>query len=111
MKAQRATHRVGKMARLLETSRGGFYAWLARPESRGSLQNKDLVALIRGGPGESKVPLRSPFQDALFVFCNAQRPILKALYWDRTGFCLWMQRLEKHRFPWPANAREAHRRI
>ena len=44
-----------------------------------------------------------PFQDALFVFCNGQRRILKALYWDRTGFCLWMKRLEKHRFPWPRN--------
>jgi len=53
----------------------------------------------------------SPFQDALFVFCNAQRRILKALYWDRTGFCLWMKRLEKHRFPWPASAEDAHRSI
>ena len=53
----------------------------------------------------------SPFQDALFVFCNAQRRILKALYWDRTGFCLWMKRLEKHRFPWPASAGETHRSI
>ena len=52
-----------------------------------------------------------PFQDALFVFCNGQRRILKALYWDRTGFCLWMKRLEKHRFPWPRNVAEAHEQI
>ena len=31
----------------------------------------------------------SPFEAALFVFCNAQRRVLKAVYWDRTGFCLW----------------------
>ena len=43
-------------------------------------------------------------EDALFLFCNRQRRILKALYWDATGFCLWQKRLEKHRFPWPQSA-------
>ena len=43
----------------------------------------------------------SPFEDSLFVFCNRQRKIMKILYWDRNGFCLWQKRLEKHQFPWP----------
>ena len=34
----------------------------------------------------------SPFDPALFLFCNAERRILKSLYWDRTGFCLWISR-------------------
>lgn len=42
------------------------------------------------------------FEDgAVFLFCNRQRRILKALFWDATGFCLVQKRLEKHRFPWP----------
>ena len=32
----------------------------------------------------------NPFEAALFVFCNRSRQLLKAVYWDRTGFCLWM---------------------
>ena len=53
----------------------------------------------------------SPFEAALFVFCNGQRRLLKAVYWDRTGFCLWMKRLEKGRFPWPRSGAEARREI
>jgi transposase len=41
---------------------------------------------------------RSPFADALFVFCNRARDKLKIVYWDQTGFCLWYKRLEQERF-------------
>lgn len=43
----------------------------------------------------------SPFDEALFVFCNRSRDKLKVLYWDKTGFCLWYKRLEKDKFKWP----------
>lgn len=42
-----------------------------------------------------------PFSKSIFLFCNRQRKILKAMYWDRNGFCLWQKKLEKHKFPWP----------
>ena len=46
------------------------------------------------------------FSGHLFAFCNYRRTMVKILYWDRNGFCLWQKRLEKERFFWPANAFE-----
>ena len=48
-----------------------------------------------------------PFSKSLFLFCNGQRKLLKIVYWDRNGFCLWQKRLEKYRFPWPETEEEA----
>lgn len=42
-----------------------------------------------------------PLNGSLYLFCNKARKNMKALYWDRNGFCLWQKKLEKHRFPWP----------
>lgn len=42
-----------------------------------------------------------PFSGHLFAFCNRKRNIIKILYWDRNGFCLWHKRLEKDNFKWP----------
>ena len=47
-----------------------------------------------------------PFEKSLYVFCNRRRDIMKILYWDNNGFCLWEKRLEKHHFRWPLCERE-----
>jgi len=47
----------------------------------------------------------SPFSNALFVFLNHQGTMVKFLYWDKTGFALWMKRLEKERFILPEKSR------
>jgi len=47
------------------------------------------------------------FSPSLFLFCNRERRILKAIYWDKNGFCQWLKKLEKDRFPWPKDEREA----
>ena len=49
----------------------------------------------------------NPLSGAVIAFCNRQRRIIKALYWDGTGFALWMKKLEADRFPWPQSERAA----
>lgn len=54
-----------------------------------------LLALVRGAL------LEDPLSDCVFVFINRRRNLLKAIYWDRTGYCLLAKRLEKGRFLLP----------
>lgn len=42
-----------------------------------------------------------PMASSLFVFRNKARNRIKILYWHKNGFCLWMKRLERHKFHWP----------
>jgi transposase len=56
-----------------------------------------LVALVQGALRED------PLSGSLFVFVNRRGNYLKAVYWDRTGFCLFAKRLERGRFAWPGS--------
>lgn len=42
-----------------------------------------------------------PFSGYLFAFSNQARTILKILFWERGGYCLFSKRLERGRFRWP----------
>jgi transposase len=48
----------------------------------------------------------NPLSGHLFAFTNRKRTIVKILYWDRNGFCLWQKRLEKDVFKWPTSEKE-----
>ena len=36
----------------------------------------------------------------LFIFVNRRRTHMKMLYFDKSGFALWLKRLEESKFPW-----------
>lgn len=63
-------------------------------------QINGLATLVETGMGER------PFSGDLFLFCGRDMTMLKALYWDKNGFCLWTKRLEKGSFPWPKAGEE-----
>lgn len=65
----------------------------------------DMRKSINGLSGIVQNEIRlDPYSQSLFVFSNRRRDLVKILYWDRNGFCLWMKRLERDRFPWPQDA-------
>ena len=71
------------------------YVWLAREpqDFRKGINGLSIVV-------EEQL-VHDPFSGHLFVFINKGRDKIKALYWERSGFCLWQKRLEKERFKWP----------
>lgn len=48
---------------------------------------------------------KDPRSGALFLFVNKAGNRLKALWWDRTGYCLLYKRLERGLFRLPASLR------
>lgn len=45
-----------------------------------------------------------PFRGHLFVFRGRRGDLVKVLWWDGQGLCLFAKRLEKGRFVWPSPA-------
>jgi transposase len=79
---------------------GSAKIWLV-PGTTDMRKSIDGLAVLVGEQLELDV-----FSGHLFVFCNRVRTIVKILYWDRNGFCLWHKRLERCRFLWPSCERE-----
>ena len=62
---------------------------------RGSFYS--LSAHVRGVLGED------PQQGQLFVFLGKTGHLIKILFWDRSGYCIFAKRLERARFELPAD--------
>jgi len=59
-----------------------------------------LSAIVEG---EMKLDLKA---SALFIFGNQRRTHMKILYFDRSGFALWLKILDAAKFPWPRDTDE-----
>lgn len=46
--------------------------------------------------------LADPFSGHLFVFRGRRGDLIKLLWWDGQGMCLFAKRLERGRFVWPS---------
>jgi transposase len=49
-----------------------------------------------------KVLAEDPYSGHLFVFRGRRGDLLKIIWWDQQGACLFSKRLEKGHFVWPA---------
>jgi transposase len=54
---------------------------------------------------------QDPKNGALFVFGNRRRNRIKILYFDGTGVCILIKRLEKGTFHWPQSAQETQSKL
>jgi transposase len=57
-----------------------------------------LAALVQ------TVLAQDPFGGALFCFRGRRGDLMKCLWWDGQGLCLFAKRLERGRFVWPQAA-------
>jgi transposase len=67
---------------------------------------RDATDMRKGFPGlislTEAVLREEPTSGHLFMFLNRRRDLMKVLYWDGTGFCIWAKRLERGSFPRPS---------
>ena len=76
-----------------------IYCITGRTDMRRSIDG--LMAIIRD------TYQMDPYAHALYLFCGKRKNTLKALYFDRDGFCLLYKRIDgAGRFQWPKNASE-----
>lgn len=86
--------RVGAMARMIALP-AGTQIWIAA----------GLTDLRRGFTGLSAIVQlkleQDPFAGHVFVFRGRRGDLIKVLWWDGDGLCLFAKRLERGRFIWP----------
>ena len=79
---------------------------LSLDSSRRYFLYRSLTDMRKGFNGLSapaeKILQEDPFSGHLFVFRGRRGDLLKIVWWDGQGACLFSKRLERGRFVWPA---------
>lgn len=67
-----------------------------------------VTDMRKGFPGlaalAEKTLLEDPYSGHLFVFRGRRGDLIKVMWWDGQGACLFSKRLENGRFVWPSPA-------
>ena len=74
------------------TAESGLRFWLYRKPTDMRKSFDGLAALVRHALGED------PLDGALYTFVNRRRTLMKVLYFEGDGYCVWSKRLERGRF-------------
>ncbi len=70
----------------------GLRFWLYRKPTDMRKSFDGLAALVRHALGED------PLDGALYTFVNRRRTLMKVLYFEGDGYCVWSKRLERGQF-------------
>ena len=73
----------------------GVRVWIATGHTDMRKGRDGLATLIR------EHLKKDPFTGHLFVFRGKNASLLKILFWDRTGLCLFTKRIDRGNFFWP----------
>jgi transposase len=77
------------------TAPSGAQIWIAAGATDLRRGFTGLSALVQ------TVLAQSPFSGHVFVFRGRRGDLIKLLWWDGDGLCLFAKRLERGRFIWP----------
>lgn len=69
--------------------------WLYRPPVDARKSFNGLSALVKTQLQEN------PLDGAFYVFLNRRKTLMKILFFDRTGYCIWYKKLEQGVFQLP----------
>ncbi len=78
---------------------GGIFLYKDAVDMRKSINGLSVLAQEAG--------IGSLMGPNLFIFTGRRRDVVKILYYDKCGFCLWMKLLERDKFPWPKRILES----
>jgi len=87
--------RVVRYAEVIRPRDDGPSVYLCVEPVDGRKQINGLVSLIQ------EQFEHDPFCERLFVFSNKRRDRCRIVYWERSGFVMWLKKLERERFAWP----------